>query len=243
VKKRLQIPAPVLAFFAIDLCLGSAYVLGHLAGRPRGFARLLDLNLENNLPTWYSAIQWFCVAGLLAVFSVHNLRRSDKKSWLLMSLPVAFLGMSIDEVASIHEGIGRMSDALLPGNTREGTLFRRTGIWMFLVGTPFVVLFLALIRSVRTYFGTSPGALAKIGGGVACALAGALGLEVLSNFVAPGSTGSVVQIVTEEMCELMGATLVLWGSWQLLVEHGFAIKLEKVSTDRAATAAVAASHG
>jgi hypothetical protein len=78
---------------------------------------------------------------------------------------------------------------------------------------------------------------------VACALAGALGLEVLSNFVARGSIGSVIQILAEEMCELVGATVVLWGSWQLLVEHGFAIKVEKVSTDRAATAAVAASHG
>ena len=62
--RRAQIPALILIFFMIDLALGMAYILNELAGRP--YVRLtafLDLGKEGNLPTWYSSIQWFCVAN------------------------------------------------------------------------------------------------------------------------------------------------------------------------------------
>ena len=137
---RLRVPIPILALLAIDIGFGVAYLLIYVAAQPTFLTPLLNLDVESNLPTWYSSIQWFCVAGLLAIFAIRNFSFSQKRSWPLLALPVVFLGLSLDEVAMIHERIGIRSDAFLPGGSRANTLFIKTGIWMFLLGVPFAAL-------------------------------------------------------------------------------------------------------
>ena len=202
----------------IDLALGMAYILNELAGRP--YVRLtafLDLGKEGNLPTWYSSIQWFCVAILLGIFAHRNFSLSQRKSWLLLTLPLLFLVLSLDEVAQIHEWLGKMSDMLLPGGSRKNTLFSQTGIWMFAIGVPFLALFVVLILSLRIYFQRVPGAFAKIFLGTLFMLAGTIGIETLTNFITPGSVFGVLQVLSEEFCEMLGGTIVLWGSYELVI--------------------------
>jgi hypothetical protein len=224
------VPIPVRVFIAIDIALGVAYLLTYLAGQPRFLTPFLDLNRENNLPTWYSSVQWFCVAGLLGIFAISSFSFSHKKSWLLLTLPLVFLGLSLDEIATIHERVGWWSDALLQGGSRQNSLFTRTGVWMFLLGAPFAVLFVGLVVSIRSYFRQTPGVLTKLCLGMVLTLTGALGIETLSNFVTPGSASAVLLILAEELCELLGSTIVLWGGYELLAEHGF--KLDRVETGR-----------
>jgi len=172
------------------------------------------------------------VATLLGIFAQRNFRLSQSKSWLLVILPLVFLAFSLDEVARIHEWLGSKSDILLPGGSRENTLhFLRTGIWMFVIGVPFLTLFVMLILSIRTYFQGTPGALVKILLGMAIMLAGATGVETLSNFVARDSVYDVLYVFSEEMCEMLGSTIVLWGSYELLYRYGFAFRLDKAETD------------
>jgi hypothetical protein len=171
------------------------------------------------------------VAALLGIFAVRNVNLSQRKSWLLLTLPLVFLGLSLDEMAQIHERIGFLSDALLPGGSRENTLFTRTGVWMFLLGVPFVALFAGLMISIRTYFRRTPAVLVKLALGIAVTLVGALGIETLDNFVTLGTGYEVMQVLAEEMCELLGSTIVLWGSYELLDEHGFTLKLDRVEID------------
>jgi len=229
---RVRIPTFILIFFIIDLALGVAYIFTYLAERSdKMLPVFLDLKQEGNLPTWYSSIQWFCVATLLGIFAQRNFRLSQSKSWLLAILPLVFLAFSLDEAARIHEWLGNKSDIFLPDTSRENALVSRTGIWMFVIGVPFLALFVGLILSIRTYFQRTPGALVKILLGMAITLSGALGVETITNFVAPHSVYDVLYVLSEELCEMLGGTIVLWGSYELLYRYRFAFRLDKVETD------------
>jgi hypothetical protein len=233
---RVRIPTPILIFFIVDVALGIAYLFNYLAGRPYGTLTIfLDLDREGNLPTWYSSMQWCCVAALWGIFTHHHFSPSQKKSWLLIILPLVFLLLSLDEVAEIHERLGRKSDIFLPGTSRKNTLFPGTGIWMFVIGVPFIALFVGLVFSIRTYFQRAPGAFIKIFLGMAISVAGAIGVETLRNFVAPNSAYDVFQVFSEELCEMLGCTMVLWGSYELLDKHGFAMRFDRAETDPSAT--------
>ncbi len=203
----------VRVFFVTDLVLGAAYVINFLAGAPSWtLTVLVDLNEEGSLPSWYSSMQWFCVAMLLGFFARRNFERSQPRSWLLLALPLLFLALSMDEIVQIHEVLGAKTDALLPAASRESSPFPRTGIWMFVIGGPFLVVFGVMMLCLRQYFRASPGAFGKIVSGMAIMLAGALGIEVLANFVGADPIYDLLQTTAEEMMEILGATVVLWGS-------------------------------
>jgi len=228
---RARVPPPILIFFVIDLALGIAYVANYLAGQPFGhLTAFLDLDGEANLPTWYSSIQWFCVAILLGVFAQYNFTLSQGKSWPLLLLPLVFLALSLDEVAHIHEQLGKKVDLLILGGTRTNTPFRWTGIWMFVIGIPFLAALAALLLSLRAYLKDAPGALFKIVLGMAVMLAGAIGIEILSNFVDHQSAYGVAQVFAEESFEMFGATIVLWGSYELVCTEGLSLRIGRIET-------------
>ena len=177
-------------------------------------------------------MQWLLRGAVFAVFSWRNFRWPVRQSWGLLLLPCLFPAMSLDEVAQIHEWLGHCSDVLLEGGTREASVFRVTGIWMFIIGGPFVVLFTALIISVRPYFAGARGALDKTCLGMMVTLSGAIGVQTLSNFLIPGSALAMAEVAVEEFLEMAGSTLVLWGGLDLLAIHGFAVQLNPVPMSR-----------
>jgi hypothetical protein len=221
---RLRVPRFIQVLFIINLTLALAYVLDYLVGRPyRPLTQFLDLNGECNLPTWYSSVQWFAVAALLGLFAKRNASRASPRSWLLFALPIVFLAFSLDEVAQIHEAVGKRSDALFIGD-RAQSMFSRTGIWMFVVGMPFAAFFIALVLLIRDFFRHARAALVTALIGVAILLLGAVGIEVLRNWVMPGSAYDILQAFLEELCEMTGGTVVLWGSYELLVAQRAAVR-------------------
>jgi hypothetical protein len=231
----LHVPCLVLIFFMADLALGLAYLGDYFAGRP--FYRLtlfFNLDKEGNLPTWFASMQWFCIALLTLVYAASKFSRSQRKSWLLLLLPLIFLALSLDEVAGIHEKLGTYSDRLLPMGTRQNTPFKETGIWMLLLGVPFVGLLASLLLSIRGYLQEAPGAFFKIVLGMVVMLTGAMGIETFSNFTDRGSGAwyDIVEVLVEEMCENLGATIVLWGSLQLLIQQGFELRINRPAGDK-----------
>lgn len=223
----------VQVFFLADLSLALAYVLDYLAGHPYGgLSDLLNLDREHNLPTWYSSIQWFCIAVVLGLFAQRNFRLSRRGSWLLVLFPLVFLALSLDEVAQIHERLGHLSDKIFfHTNSRTDTVLPKTGIWMLAIGLPFLAFFAVLIHVTRPYFRATPGALAKIALGMAIMLTGAAGIETLSNFVTPGSIYDMLEVLAEETCELLGSTVILWGGCDLLAGHGFTVHINRIEGD------------
>lgn len=91
--------------------------------------------------------------------------------------------------------------------------------------------FSALVYSLRHPLLAARGALYKMSSGVVIMLSGALGVETISNFVAIDETAGVFTVFFEEGLETFGATVVLWGSYELLAGHGFRIVQEKALPD------------
>ena len=123
--------------------------------------------------------------------------------------------MSLDEIAGIHEWVSARADALLPGGNRGNTFLSLTGIWMLVVGLPFLALFSLLSYLLRHYFADASDGLRKIVYGVLIMLLGALGVETASNLIYTQPTIRVLFVLVEEVMEMCGATTVVWGSYLL----------------------------
>ena len=146
------IPGVVAILFLTDVTLGVAYMANHLVGEPHyKLTQLLDVGGERSIPAWYSSIQFFCVSLLGALYVIRRVRWRDKLSWPLVGLPVLFLLLSIDESVEIHEWLGARTDMLLPSGDRAETFFRYTGIWMFVIGVPFLMLFFSWAYFIRRH--------------------------------------------------------------------------------------------
>jgi hypothetical protein len=215
-----RVPTIVLICLAIDVALCLLYIANFLLGQPSPkLTTFSDLNGESSLAMWYSSTQLFGIAVLGTIFA-HRKIREDPRAILLAGLPLLFLLMSIDEAVQIHEWLGRKSDVLLSGGTREGSAMAKTGIWMFVLGLPFLALFLGWAWSIRNWTADKPHCLWIMVGGMLLLLTGAIGFEFASNW----TTGVMytLGVVAEEFCEMMGATIILWavyemaiGDWQL----------------------------
>jgi hypothetical protein len=215
----VSVPRFIWVLFAVDLALGLAYLGYFLLGHPyEPFAKLIDLDGEANLPTWYSSVLWFSVAYLTWVFAERHVLRSRIRSWFLFALPLVFVLFSLDEVAQLHEHLGVLSDALLPNGTREATVVSHTGLFFLFVGVPFAIVFIGLIGAVRPFLAENPGAFVKLAGGMALFVFAAVGLDALSNFTTDGSLAAAIQVLTEEVTEMIAATIVLWGAYELVSE-------------------------
>ena len=213
-------------FFLADALLLAAYVVDERAKHPLG--RLLNLDEEQNFPTYFSSMQLLCVGALLGLFAWRNFDRGRSKTWLLWGLPLLFLMMSVDEYIGLHEYVGTKVDWVLPGGSRDTSAFHRTGIWMFVIGAPFVAATGCYVYALREYFAAAPGVLLKASVGFGIFMAGALGLETISNFVPACSLGGMIRVLLEEGCEMVGVTVILWAAYDLLLAHNFRLSLDAV---------------
>jgi hypothetical protein len=210
----IRVPQIVALFLIVDIGLGVAYLVNYLTGGYIGYS--LNLNSENSIGTWYSSMQLFCISAVATVSVYGNLTWRNKRSWALVGLPLVFLFLSIDEAVHFHEWLGLKSDAFLPEGDRTETAFQNTGIWVFLMGVPFLVCFLLWAYSIRRFFAISPGSFSKLVVGMLILLLGALGFELLTNFWRGGhSVGYVSVTLCEETLEMLGMTVILWGAYDL----------------------------
>jgi len=66
-------------------------------------ARRFDLDLESNVPSWYSSMGLLVAAGILGVIAraKWHLRAPFRRHWAFLA--VVFVGLSIDEAVQLHE--------------------------------------------------------------------------------------------------------------------------------------------
>lgn len=134
--------AIVLGLIAVLLALQSIYseyVLVEIIGlgTDTAPARLLDLfsvNIEESIPTWYSSINLFLSATLLAWIALSKRLHDEPYSLYWASLALVFLYLSMDEGAAIHESFsGPLKSA-----------FDTSGFFEFgwlILGIPLVIVF------------------------------------------------------------------------------------------------------
>jgi hypothetical protein len=109
--------ACVLALVVLSLLLAHVGVqcIRFLSGHDNlfGFVRQLNLDEENNIPTWYSSSALLLSAILLAVIALANKRMGNPYTVQWFGLTAIFFYLSLDEAASLHEETGALLRPML----------------------------------------------------------------------------------------------------------------------------------
>lgn len=213
-------PRGVALLFGLDLAFVAAYVLNFLLGAPsEAWTRVVDVNAEWNPPTLYSAAQLLLLAAGLRTFARGAAERGRADRLALRLLPVLAFLLAVDELAQAHEGLGMLSDRLLPHGTRVGTAFGRTGIWMLLLAPPLIAAASWIGWRARAHLRYAPRARHLMGAGLAVFLLSAVGLELASN-LQRSWPAKMAQHAVEELGEMLGVTIMVWGAHELLAARG-----------------------
>lgn len=230
--RERRVPPLVLVFGIAGLAIAVAAVGAFLVG---GEWDLLKVGEESNLPTWFSSIQLFVIALVLATIALRDIERHRPETWTLAAVPLLFGFLSLDEVAMLHERIGN----LIQAETGLGSGWR-TGPWMFFF-LPLVGL-LAVVAAWQfwPYLRGRREAIGLFGVGLAVLVFAAVGLEFTANFVAEGSLAHKGLGFAEEYGEMVAATLMLWGA--LVVARSEGIRLESGTPRRTEEEPVGASN-
>jgi hypothetical protein len=211
-------PRAVKWFFAADLFLALMHLIGppvpEWAARAGNQDYLWGLSIEANIPTWYASVQLALIGGLLLVFAAVRPVPGRAPTWVAGASGVGFFFFSLDEQISIHENLGGLLEDLV--GDRSGTAFEVTGPWA-LVAAPLFLGALALAAYLgRSLWQGRPRVWVLYLVGAALFTVSFAGLELLRNFIV--ARGHLVLV--EETGEMLGATLMLWGTIELLRSHG-----------------------
>lgn len=180
-----------------------ACVLASLIERrfPNGtIGRALDVNSEQNLPTWYSATLLLLAAIACAVAGALAPTGPQRRWWLVA---VLMLALSIDEAVGLHEELGDIGDDLV---SPRGWLHFA---WVVPGAIGGVLVVLAVVDLARRL--PRPAARWLLVG-LALFLGGAFGGEMLSGAVLDGYGdadlyGAVTAV--EELAEMLGAVTIV----------------------------------
>ncbi|MFQ6613949.1 MAG: hypothetical protein ACE5D1_03815 [Fidelibacterota bacterium] len=206
--------------FLVNFLLLILYILNALLGEPYSWlTQFIDLNDESNLPTWYSSVQLFLAALLTGSYVWSLPKETAGKAILYWSWPLILLFLSLDEVAMIHETLGDLSDALIPGGSRFTTPFSITGIWMFIIGVPFVLVMLVLGLFIHRFQHWPRKIQVLFLSGMGIFLGSAIGIETLSNWLRFGAE-YYLEVCLEEIGEMTGETLLVWAGLELVRRQG-----------------------
>lgn len=226
-------PTIVTMLIAGNLLVGVVFTVYLLLGAGEdGFvARQLSPIREGNVPTWYASLQWSLAAGLLTVYALMApLGLSRGMRLYLPALGALFLSM--DESAAIHEWIGLRSDFLLPDQTRSGTIVSVTGIWMLILLPLAILAGLWVARLLADHLRAAPRAALLFAAGALLFVLGAGVLELGGNVASESRSLLIGIAIAEEVTELMGASMVVWGAWELLQVSG--LRVNRPTLHRAA---------
>ena len=184
-----------------------AEVMLNVAGEPemRGLVPLLNLSFEANLPTWYSAALLLTASLLLGLIGAAKRRAGDRFARHWLGLAAAFLYISADEAAVIHESLnGMLRDAF----AFDGVLYFG---WVVPAGLLLLVLAAVYARFLRAL--PRRFAVLFVAAG-AVYVGGALGTELAISLWYAGHGGSNITYgllnLVQETLEIAGVSLFVW---------------------------------
>lgn len=177
------------------------------------YRRLVEMEQEQSIPTWFAGFLLFVLA-ILAGLIAHEHQQKAKpyaRYWFLLS--ILFLGMSLDEIATLHEKL-IMLRVFING---DGLFFFS---WV-IVGLIFIVVFVGLFwrfvahlpAQVRRWFII----------GFTIFFAGAVGVEMLGGWLRSTYPDAITEYllltVVEETMEKAGAILLIYALLLYLRDH------------------------
>lgn len=203
---RYTTRALLIAVFTLTALSAVGQIGKHVFGRGtmKGFVRQFYVDLESNVPTWYSAIALLAAAALLAViaWSKHRERDAFRIHWL--ALAILFAGLSMDEIALFHEARVLMTD----WGDRFGGLLE----WGWVL--PGLAFVLIVAVSLVSFLRHLPASTCRRFLAAGCVfVAGAIGIEMLTGVRAhhAGMEDPVYAILAmvEELFEMLGVVIFI----------------------------------
>ncbi|PQO23494.1 hypothetical protein C2I36_07635 [Rhodobacteraceae bacterium WD3A24] len=203
---------------AVDLALVGAHLLSlTLLGSPPHIA---NLDVEDSVPTWWASMQLLCAGVTIGLVALRGIARG-RRPVALMLLAAGLVMMSADEVISVHERLGRLSDAVF--GDRAGTAFHLTGLWFVVIGLPALAAIAATMVGCWRSLKSVPGTLVRLIWGFAILFLGAIGVEGLTNLLVDEAGYDVprfmILVAFEEGFELLGGSLLAWAGVLFLHQH------------------------
>lgn len=177
------------ALVAVQLAINLGGLIGRLGGED--VPPLWNLDLEANIPVWWSVILLAAVSALAAALAWADERRERAPLWLFASVIALYL--SLDEVALLHE---RLGDAITAdeGNVRQ---------WVLVLGPIFIVA-LAILSRLLGALSTGERVMAMAAAGLYVV---ALAVEAFS--IWDEGAREYIGVVIEENAEMLGSALAV----------------------------------
>lgn len=190
----------IIALLVIAHCIQAFFFLEGLIG----YIHFLDLDIEQNLPTFYSVLTIEFAALLLFIIYLYHKQNNHAFQWAWLGLAIIFAFLGLDESTKIHENVGDII----------GATFDATGIFYFPWVLPYgiALIFLSIIyipwlislpTSTRIQFIIS----------AIVFLAGAVGMEMLSAIHAEQTSVDSYEYIRaytiEETLEMLGIVIFI----------------------------------
>lgn len=189
--------------------------------------QLFNLDVENNVPTYFSSLLLFSCAPILGVIAIARRKQAAGHYWYWMGLAIVFLFLSIDESVQIHERIGPIvREAFSTSGVFHFAWIIPYGIFVLTMGAiyiPFVLKLPAEVKKLMIY-----AALIFV--------TGALGMEAAASYYysITGETGFTLALFTavEESMEMFGILIFLRSLMHYLdlIFNGLQIQLSSKRT-------------
>lgn len=214
-----RVPTPVRLLLACEAVLGALYVVDWALGHPSDqIRRIVNLDGEANLPTWFSSMQLFVLGILLASSAGWTSSWRDRRTWPALAAALLSIAMSCEEVTQVHEWLAVRSDRLLPGDIRKvvHAILPNTGAWTLIFAPPFILASAILWRRFRRTLEGQPAVARKYLLGFSVYVFSLFGLEFAANFATQRGASGIIALVGEELGEMAGVTILIWATLDLL---------------------------
>lgn len=206
---RLPLAAAIVIGFLLiaNLCV---LFVQHVLDHPEvwGLVPLFHFDREQNVPTFFSALMLLSSSGLL-MLAAQKARQAGEKALPWALLAMAFLFLSIDETASLHEKL----DALIHYYTPTSGILHYAwvapyGLAVLALGIVLAPWFFRLQKRMQILFIISG----------AFYVGGALGIEILSGLYYSGAAegaevktlfGDILATI-EELSEMTGVAIFIY---------------------------------
>lgn len=114
----LKIDLPIRKIITVLLVIAAALLITHIALQfwhyeiarvPSRLREFFDVDVERNIPTWYSTILLFIAASLLLHIAIGKRAEIDRWSRGWYGLTLGFCFLSLDEIAGFHETLNHFT--------------------------------------------------------------------------------------------------------------------------------------
>lgn len=202
-----------VAILAGDAALVALYVAYTQTASFHWFVHLLfNLDGEANVPAWYTSAQLLLAGTLFVLVAVSRTEDRVVAPWFAALAGAGLIFLSADEVVGVHENVTALLQpvAFMP-RFNDGH-----GMWIPVYLAIIGIAALATMRSWLAVWRAERRGSIVLAAGVALFLAGAVGIEIISyggvRDAGPTDPRYTLLVAAEEGLELLGASLMLFGS-------------------------------